>query len=691
MSNQVEVEVVLEGAEEAKKGLDGIGETAGKMAEKFTSENEKLGEGLGSLTGDVTELVGSVKDLGSSMTTMGSAGKTAWLGLIGPLGAVAAAGFALYETFLNISGAAQEAEDRAEAMSAAAGDLQSKLEALAEKGVMPNVQALREFTIESINAQVAKELLQKRFEKLTKSYEKILKAQDELTDATKAYNGEAGKFATLQQAVGLTDSLTDARENLTNATNAYNKEIEKLLPQQQAVNDLVSKSADKYKAFEDSSAEATLARVKENIALLNTLQLRDAEINLTDKALKQKQIEINTDKELLLLQAEKNKEDATALAAIEAKLKGSISEIDQEKQLTAFKLAQIKKLNDENKKATKSNVKRVDTSRIKELAIERQKQSDLAKLRQLELQQMRLDGASALKIANERLLDSLKAAQGNNEKLKIAHKEYQLELTRIDNEASAQRQANEQARIEQEKQQRIHASQLAYDSLEFDINLRKDSLSKELSLLELKYARERELNASTQEEITELNRRESIERARITNKNLDTQIAKIGELSSQYGAGFAEAAYSALLFGDSFKEATGDILVALGRQAAIKALMETAEGTAALFLPGGQAVAAGHFKAAGLFAGAAAAAGIAGKALGGGSSGGGGGADSTPTGAPTTTTTTQREQAEQAPMVFNINFGGAVIYDTQRAAEQALADRITTLQNVNRRGAPRRR
>ena len=42
-------------------------------------------------------------------------------------------------------------------------------------------------------------------------------------------------------------------------------------------------------------------------------------------------------------------------------------------------------------------------------------------------------------------------------------------------------------------------------------------------------------------------------------------------------------------------------------------------------------------------------------------------------------------------MVFNINFGGAVIYDTQRAAEQALADRITTLQNVNRRGAPRRR
>jgi len=41
-------------------------------------------------------------------------------------------------------------------------------------------------------------------------------------------------------------------------------------------------------------------------------------------------------------------------------------------------------------------------------------------------------------------------------------------------------------------------------------------------------------------------------------------------------------------------------------------------------------------------------------------------------------------------MVFNINFGGAVIYDTKRSAEQALADRITSLQNTRRRGAPRR-
>ena len=95
MANQVEVEVVLSGAEQAKKGLDGIGETAGKMADKFATSNEKLGEGLSSITGNVTDLVGSVKDLSTGMTTLGTAGKAAWLGLIGPIGAVAAAGYAL--------------------------------------------------------------------------------------------------------------------------------------------------------------------------------------------------------------------------------------------------------------------------------------------------------------------------------------------------------------------------------------------------------------------------------------------------------------------------------------------------------------------------------------------------------------------------------------------------------------------
>ena len=166
MSNQVEVEVVLSGAEEAQRGLSGIGETAGAMAERFDTENSHLGEGLSSLTDNVGELVGSVGEFGSVAASVTKGAGTSFMSLLPAIGGVVAAGFALYETFINISGAAQEAEEAEEAMAAAAADLESKLEALAEKGVIPSVKALDQFTRATLEAQLAKEANQKAVEKL---------------------------------------------------------------------------------------------------------------------------------------------------------------------------------------------------------------------------------------------------------------------------------------------------------------------------------------------------------------------------------------------------------------------------------------------------------------------------------------------------------------------------------------------
>ena len=139
----------------------------------------------------------------------------------------------------------------------------------------------------------------------------------------------------------------------------------------------------------------------------------------------------------------------------------------------------------------------------------------------------------------------------------------------------------------------------------------------------------------------------------------------MGEFTNQYGAGLAEAAFASLAFGESFSKSVGEILISLGRQASVQALMETAKGTAALFL--NPAASGNHFAAAGLFTGAAIAAGVAGKAIGGGGGAASGAAASSPTGTPQTAPTPQREEAETSQMVFNINFGGSVIYDTQRA------------------------
>ena len=103
-----------------------------------------------------------------------------------------------------------------------------------------------------------------------------------------------------------------------------------------------------------------------------------------------------------------------------------------------------------------------------------------------------------------------------------------------------------------------------------------------------------------------------------------------------------------------------------------------------------------HFKASAIFAGVAATAGVGGAILTNNANtaisraGRGGAGTVSPTGTPQTASTPEREQAETSSMVFNINFGGAVIYDTKKSAEQALADRITNIQNTRRRGAPRR-
>ena len=118
--------------------------------------------------------------------------------------------------------------------------------------------------------------------------------------------------------------------------------------------------------------------------------------------------------------------------------------------------------------------------------------------------------------------------------------------------------------------------------------------------------------------------------------------------------------------------------------------METAKGIAALFV--NPAKSGSHFAAAGAFGVAAAAAGAASSALGGGGGGGGslgGGGGMSPSGSPQTSSMTQREEATSSSMVFNVNFSGAVVYDTKRAAEQALADRVTKVMRKNRRGAPR--
>ena len=699
-TNEVEIELVLTGAEEAVDGFKEIGETSKKMADRFAKDNEKLGEGLGNITTNVKDIASSVRGLSTALSTSGQG----FMALIGPIGAVAAAGYALYETFLNISGAAQEAEDRAEAMAAAASDLQSKLEALAEKGVILTTEELRRFSRATLEAQLAKEAVQKRIEKLTPKYAELTEAQEGLNHAQKVYNeGNIGDV--LLQSIGWTDDLTESRERLVEANRALNQSLDKILPTQLEANKKLSEAAKQEKEYEENSNEARLARIKENQTRLDTIRLLEAETIKTEEQAKVFDAVQKRKKAILELDLERNKENKEYLKKLDERLKGEVKSLEESgkarriiearglKEVEDIRKAAREKEQAEEEKARARRQAQRAAANAKAQAMARQRQAEEAQIRQLGYEQLRLDGIAEIDLLKLQYEDSLKLVGDNANKKLIIEMKYQNDLQRLQQEQQARLEADmqEQARLEAENQARLAEQRQAfiYSTMEFNSQRIEDETERQLAQLELRYNKEIALNEYTQDQITELQRRQAIEREEIVNASIDSQIQKVGEFTNQYGAGLAEAAYNSLLFGESFQESVGQMLIALGRQAAVESLMETAKGTAALFT--NPALATNHFAAAGLFAGAAATAGLAGKALGGGTSGGSGGAGSaSPTGTPQTAPTPQREQADTQAMVFNINFGGAVIYDTQRAAEQALADRITNLQNTRRRGAPRR-
>ena len=700
-NNQVEIDVVLTGAEEVTEAFDSIGETSAAMADRFSKDNSKLGEGLGSLTGNVQEMVGSVKGLGQAFKMSG----TSMLGMVPAIGAVVAAGFALYETFLNISGAAEEAERAEQAMAAAASDLQGKLEALAENGVIPTADELQRFTEATIQSQYAKEQLQVSMEKKVtpamEAYNGLLREQRKLQKLVNKDTGASGAIylEATKRLPELDKELAKARAKLTSKLGEYREE-------QIQVEKDIKAAAKQEEEFAERSTEARLAKIKENKTILDTVELMKAQITQTEAQAKITESLIKQRRQLfdLTLEQAKEDDDENFIKDLNDKLKKQIAGANREKVIVDRGVKERQDLRKQEREKEKAEQEKersrrqahAQAMRSKRLAEERQLQSELARIRQLGYEQLRLEGVDTLEILEMQYQDELKAA-GDNQNLKlIAEMKYQNAIARIENERT-QKVKDELNARRQAEQDSLNlrferAKSFAFETAEFDARQIEDQTVRELALLDLRYQKEISLNEHTQEEITELQRRQSIERQKIQDQTVNAQIKKFSEFTKEFGSGLAQATYNSLLFGEGFKESIGNVLIGIGQQASVEAIMELARGFSKLGSPLTAGLAPAHFKASALFAGAATAAGVAGKALGGGGSSAGGGASPvSPSGTPQTTEAPQREQAETSSMVFNINFGGAVIYDTQRAAEQALADRITNLQNTRRRGAPRGR
>lgn len=650
MANSVDIEVQLTGAEEAKRGLEGIGETAGKMAGHFDKFNEHLGEGLGEVVGNVEELGGSFKELGSTIKSIGKGGGASLMSLVPVLGGVVAAGFALFETFQMITGAAQEAEDAQEAMGAASADLQSKLEALAEQGVIPTVEELTNFTEATLTAQFAKDKLEKSYNKLLPTLEKLASIQQKLTKAEKNYarvvEDNKATFGGFKHHVKLSaERVKKLKADQAEIREQLHKEVKGYRETQVSVQSVLKAASEQEEELSDRSLEATLTRVKALRSLIVEQRKQATESQVDDKrALSVALSVLDVRKAQLDTEIKKSEEDQAALAIIEKRLKAELEAANGE-EIAKRKLDQALRQISEESEAEK-------------IARARKTQNELFAIRSLEIQHLKVTGATALQIIEaQHQLEIDKAGKNANLRL-MAEMRHEIRLTQLKKDEEQKRLEQEQKRLEQELS--IKAQ------LDAEAEKRHKKIMSQID----------EQNQKIQEQV-------------------DLGIAAIpivGDLAETFASGFAEATFGALAMGEGFQESIVKVIEGLGKQATVQALMETAKGVSALIL--NPALAATHFKAAGIFGGVAALAGVSASSLGGsgGSAGGAGaGVDSaaSPSGAPQTAPTPQRETAQETSTVFNINFGGAVIYDTKQAAERAMVDRLVGVMNQRNRGSRR--
>jgi len=650
--NTIEIEVELKGQKDVTKQLDSLKSGAKDVGEGFKGvtsimdkSSSQIGEGLSTMTDAVGSSVDAIASLKDGVAQLGSGGVASFTSLIGPIGLVTGAVAALWQGYRQLSGAAAEAEARQEAMAAASADFISKLEALAEGGVVPTTKALLDFSKVTLQSQVSKELLQRAVEKAKPQMEAYTTAMEALAKAQREYNALKAKGLKLtEEGMEASKRLTRAEVELIKAKGAYEERLRKLEGPLQENLKLIAAAAEQEKKLEENTTDNLKAKVKEQAERLKVLQIAEQELYTKD------QLVLTTAKEQIEFEAAqvaRRSEDMSRQELIKTvnDQREAIRLLGKEDyEIRALSAKSRRAFADADKKLAEEELKRGQAiARAREQAqrteASRQMMLD-SQLRQLNIKLTKEGDDELLALARERYETGRQLAKDDATARAIVEKQYQLETTAI-MDAAEEKEMARLDRLDKERMERL-----------------KKQVADEQALREKALREQQEL------------------------------IETLSDSIEKYGEGLAQAGVASLLFGEGFKAAAGEVLKGLAIESGVRALMETAKGFAMLFINPADSAAA--FKSAGLYAAAAGAARAGAGALGVGG-GGGGGTTASPSGAPQVASTPERESAQSEAMVFNINFGGAVIYDTRRAAEVALADRITRLQNAGRRGAPMRR
>ena len=769
--NNVVIGVEVEGVEEAKKDLNQVAQSTQAIGDQSKKSNKKVNElgesfnalgqtveqqtksttrGIMAVQGGLGGANDSAVTLGRAMVTLADNGSRGMIAILGPVGAVIATIYTLYEGYQQLTGAAKEYEKTAAVSAAVASDLTSKLDALATKGIRLSSTEMQGMIKSIFDARMGVEYMNEQIAESQKIFSDRIQAQREinillgkekdLVDKNMWFF-ERWTSSIIKGTAQFIDFRTQ-QEKMADAQEALSKSIQE---EDQYVRDLTKAYAEKYEA----SIKEEQAQLKREATRLETIDMLKAEYD-AQMALNQLVIEAYSSSgpeerarqiKLEQIKAYENLAKATSMTKDEMFDEAQrLKEINTNRRASIEALANEAKIKreiaDEDKKRAEEEKRRAEEERkreeLKRLDLEKnasilkkqqeKQQEDLLKQKQaqfkarqmqiiseqsqinaLEIQLTKSGLDEQIALAENSYNTAKKLNRNNKNQLLIAEKQYQLAIQGINDQQLAQEQAkiSEQARINQDliNQQIAHEEATYQASIQYqqkqqelrdkiailDIEAGKDEYKKQLDLLAKN--QEIELRSVENNELAkaEIQKRYANQRVKVESY----AASQMGEMAMATTQAFASSVAGAIMGAQSMEEAIKSTLEGLAQEAIARSIFATAMGFSALALgPIGGVSASQYFQSAALFAGVGAIAGVSSKAMGGGG-GGGSSASVSPTGLAQAQAPSRPEASKAEPMVFNINFGGSVIYDTKAAAERAFADRIVRQINNSNRGMVR--
>ena len=708
--NKVIIDVEVQGVQDAQKNLQkievsateigssvkGVGESFKGVGAVVSAQGGVMGEAFNSLGESVGGLVDGFGAMSEVMTAGGKSGMLAFMGMLGPISAIAGALALAIEAFRQFSGAAKEAEQIEAAVTAAASDLTSKMEELADKGIKPTNDELRKLIGLNSEARLKLEVLNEKNASLTKVYTEQILAQKELERQQKKY------LAQTNERVRTDGFVISAQMNLEEANKAVAKAQEELTKGYETALPAIQKAQEYQRELAMTEQEAMDA-LKAQLEIqkeYNDLLLSTSTLSAYEKSILQKERDLSVEQRLAGQHGKTSKEIQALTKVIEEENKArqagdvlQLKEIKNQQEIEQIKKAEADRLKAEQKART-------DAFKARQMQVI----SEQSQINALEIQLTKSGFDEQIALAENNYKTAQMLNKNNKNQLLIAEKQYQLAIRDINDQQLAQEQAKiaEQERINQELisqrnaySESVYQSMVAYAAKEqelrdkiaiLDIEAGKDEYQKQLDLLAKN--QEIELRSVEDNELAkaEIQKRYSNQRVKVESYAAD----QMGEMAMATTQAFAASVAGAIMGAQSMQEAIKATLEGLAQEAITRSIFATAMGFSALALgPIGGVSAADYFKSAALFASVGAVAGVSSKAMGGGGSGGGSASSVSPTGLAQSQAPSRPEASKTEPMIFNINFGGSVIYDTKAAAERAFADKIVRTINNGGRGMVR--